>query len=64
MSFALASSLAAGRGPRWPLAGAMAVGGSRLVLGVHYPLDVAAGLALGVSSARIARRLRCLAAAR
>ena len=62
MSFALASSVAAGGGPRWPLAGALAVGGSRLALGVHYPLDVAAGLAVGVSSARVAGRLRRLVA--
>ena len=62
MSFALASSVAVGGGPRWPLAGAMAVGGSRLALGVHHPIDVAAGVAVGVGSARIARRLRRAAA--
>ncbi len=41
------------RGP-WALVPAMAV--SRLVLGVHYPSDVLAGIALGAGAARLARR--------
>ena len=36
---------------RWPLAGVPAIMLSRLVLGVHYPTDVAAGAALGWTSA-------------
>ncbi len=35
----------------WPLAAAMCV--SRLVVGVHYPSDVAAGAALGIVTARM-----------
>ncbi|MEU3900465.1 phosphatase PAP2 family protein [Streptomyces sp. NPDC045251] len=35
----------------WPLAAAVCV--SRLVVGVHYPSDVAAGAALGVLTARL-----------
>ncbi len=41
------------RGP-WAFVPAMAV--SRLVLGVHYPSDVLAGIALGAGAARLARR--------
>ncbi|MGW0813566.1 phosphatase PAP2 family protein [Streptomyces viridiviolaceus] len=38
----------------WPLAAAVCV--SRLVVGVHYPSDVAAGAALGVLTARLGAR--------
>ncbi|MFC7818743.1 MULTISPECIES: phosphatase PAP2 family protein [unclassified Streptomyces] len=37
--------------PVWPLAAAVCV--SRLVVGVHYPSDVAAGAALGALTARL-----------
>lgn len=44
-----------GAGAWWALAAAIAF--SRVYLGVHYPLDVAGGAALGLLSAWLARRL-------
>lgn len=38
-------------GSPWPLAGVPVMMLSRMVLGVHYPTDVAAGAALGVATA-------------
>ncbi|MBV7296070.1 phosphatase PAP2 family protein [Corynebacterium sp. TAE3-ERU12] len=45
-------------GSRAPLLGVPAIMVSRLVLGVHYPTDVAAGAALGIASAAIAENIR------
>ncbi|MYS19133.1 undecaprenyl-diphosphatase, partial [Streptomyces sp. DvalAA-14] len=42
------------RGPFPPLAAAVCV--SRLVVGVHYPTDVACGALLGGAMARLGRR--------
>jgi membrane-associated phospholipid phosphatase len=36
---------------------ALAMAGARMVLGVHYPSDVAAGAVLGVAGARAVRRI-------
>jgi undecaprenyl-diphosphatase len=51
-----------GRGGPWLALLAVAIGFSRVYVGVHYPLDVLAGallgLAVGMASAALVRRLR------
>jgi undecaprenyl-diphosphatase len=57
---AMVGTLGHGRGPltRGLLSAmALAVGGSRVYVGVHHPTDVAAGLGLGALSASLVRRV-------
>lgn len=44
-------------GSRAPLAGIPVMMASRLVLGVHYPTDVCAGVALGVATEQVVHRI-------
>ena len=58
-SFAAAAILTAARpryGPVWFLL-ALAIGFSRVYVGVHYPLDIVAGALLGIATATALRRL-------
>ncbi|MCX7445878.1 phosphatase PAP2 family protein [Corynebacterium sp. P7003] len=54
-----AALVAVGRvtGSRWPLTGVPVMMLSRMVLGVHYPTDVAAGAALGAVTAEAVCRV-------
>jgi glycosyltransferase 2 family protein len=57
MAFALAAALSAGAAPRWrwvPWCLAAAVGAARLYVGVHWPMDLVGGAALGVAIAAAA----------
>jgi membrane-associated phospholipid phosphatase len=60
---ASAAAFATGVGLEWPAAAvpvgllAAGVGASRVVTGVHYPSDVAAGFVLGVAAAMVTRRV-------
>lgn len=50
-------SLAILLGKKWPLLGVPAMMLSRMVLGVHYPTDVATGAALGAATALAAHEM-------
>ncbi|MDU0479144.1 phosphatase PAP2 family protein [Staphylococcus chromogenes] len=51
------TSLALLLGKRWPLLGVPVMMLSRMVLGVHYPTDVATGAALGAATALVASEI-------